>query len=160
MQVNYMVIFNSVFRGYCLKKRGMNLCFHDTFWRELTKLKHAQTNRSNRLTRNQFWMNRFQDSNDNYKNENLKFTLKKTNLHAYCTQLGNPNYRIFKKRVDIWIFVESHLAEVFCWLENPSLWKMIFRDMDFPQRNTSARRLPIKVQIWLNHIEFCYREFP
>ena len=57
-------------------------------------------------------------------------------------------------------FVESHLAEVFCWLKNPLLWKMIFRDMDFPQRNTSARWLSIKVQIWLNHIEFCYREFP
>lgn len=57
-------------------------------------------------------------------------------------------------------FVESHLADVFCWLGNPSFWKMIFRDMDFPQRNTSARWLSIKVQIWLNHIEFCNREFP
>lgn len=155
-----MVVVNSVFRGYCLKKRGRNLCFYDTFWRELTKIKHAQTNRSNRLTRNQFWMNRFQYSNDNYKNENLKFTLKK----QICMHIAsNWEIRIigFSRNGLIFaFFVESHLADVFCWLGNPSFWKMIFRDMDFPQRNTSARWLSIKVQIWLNHIEFCYREFP
>ena len=130
-----MVVVNSVFRGYCLKKRGMNLCFYDTFWRELTKIKHAQTNRSNRLTRNQFWMSWFQYSNDNYKNENLKFTLKKTNLHAYCIQLGNPNYRIFKKRIDICIFCgKSSCRRILL------IGKSIFLEDDFQRHGFSATK--------------------
>lgn len=130
-----MVVVNSVFRGYCLKKRGMNLCFYDTFWRELTKIKHAQTNRSNRLTRNQFWMSWFQYSNDNYKNENLKFTLKKTNLHAYCIQLGNPNYRIFKKRIDICIFCGKSSCRRILLIR-----KSIFLEDDFQRHGFSATK--------------------